>query len=144
MSDPFSIASGAVGIISLGIQLCKHITEYAEGWRGYDEDIESIGLKAESLKGPLKQLRDFVEDTRVTDPETANDIADKVLELERSLKRLENRLTQAKPIISNSLRERLKNKLKKAAYPVRVQNALREIKGDLDSIQGTINFALTM
>ena len=63
MSDPFSIASGAVGIISLGIQLCKQITDYAEAWRSYDEDIEIIGLKAESLKGPLKQLRDFVEDT---------------------------------------------------------------------------------
>lgn len=144
MSDPFSIASGAVGVISLGIQLCKHITEYAEGWRGYDEDIESIGLKAESLKGPLKQLRDLVEDTRLTDSETANNISNKVLELERCLKRLENRLAQAKPVISDSLKERLRNKLKKVAYPVRAQNALRDIKADLESIQATIQFALTM
>lgn len=144
MSDPFSIASGAVGIISLGIQLCKQITDYAEAWRDYDEDIESIGVKTESLKGPLRQLRDFVEDTRVTDFDTANDIADKASRLERHLKRLENRLAQAKPVISDSLKEKLRNKLKKVACPVRARDALRDIKSDLHSVQSTIQLTLTM
>jgi chromosome segregation ATPase len=144
MSDPFSIASGAVGIISLGIQLCKQITEYAEAFRDYDADIESIGLKAESLKGPLKQLRDFVEDTQVTESETASDIAEKASQLERHLKRLENRLAKAKPVISDSLKEKLRNKWKNVAYPVRARDALRDIKDDLDSVQSTIQLALTM
>lgn len=69
MSDPFSVAAGAVGVISLGIQLCKEISSYTEAWQGYDGDIQSIGLTAESLKIPLKRLRDLVEDTRLTDPE---------------------------------------------------------------------------
>lgn len=144
MTDPFSIASGAVGIISLGIQLCKKITDYAEAWRGYDEDIESIGLKAESLKGPLKQLRDFVEDTQVTDSSTANDLDEKASQLEWHLKRLEKRLSQAKPVISDSLKGKLRNKLKKVAYPVHVQDALKAIENDLDSVQATIQLALAM
>jgi chromosome segregation ATPase len=144
MSDPFSIASGAVGIISLGIQLCKQITEYVEAFRDYDAEIESIGLKAESLKGPLKQLRDFIEDTQVTNSETANDIAEKASQLERHLKRLENRLAKAKPVISDSLKEKLRNKWKNVAYPVRARDALRDIKDDLDSVQSTIQLALTM
>ncbi|KAJ5319582.1 uncharacterized protein N7506_012286 [Penicillium brevicompactum] len=144
MGDPFSIASGTVGIISLGIQLCKEITTYVDSWRGYDADLESIGWKAESLKEPLKQLRDFVEDTQVTDPNTANDITDKASELKRHLTRLEKRLTEAKPVISSSLTDKFRNKLKKAAYPVRARDALRDIKDDLESVQSIIEFALTI
>ncbi|KAJ5323155.1 hypothetical protein N7452_011444 [Penicillium brevicompactum] len=144
MADPFSIASGTVGIISLGIQLCKEITTYVDSWRGYDADLESIGWKAESLKEPLKQLRDFVEDSRVTDTNTANDITDKASELERHLRRLEKRLTQAKPVISRSLTDKFRNKLKKAAYPVRARDALRDIKDDLDSIKSIIEFSLAI
>jgi hypothetical protein len=98
MSDPFSVAAGAVGVISLGIQLCKEISSYTEAWQGYDIDIESIGLKAESLKTPLKRLRDLVEDTRLTDPEIANDINEKALGLEHQVKRLEKKLNQIKPV----------------------------------------------
>ncbi|KAJ5611871.1 hypothetical protein N7528_008976 [Penicillium herquei] len=144
MSDPFSLASGAVGIISLGIQLCNQITDYAEAWRSYDEDIEGIGLKAESLKGPLRQLRSFVEDIRVTDSDTANDLVDKASELERRLKSLENRLAQAKPVISDSLKEKVRNRLKKFSYPLQARDALRNIKSDLDSVQSTIQLALTI
>lgn len=144
MADPFSITTGTVGIISLGIQLCKEITTYVDSWQGYDADLESIGWKAESLKIPLKQLRDFIEDTRVTDPNTAKDITEKVSELERHLRRLEKRLTQAKPMISASATDKVKNTLKKAAYPIRARDALRELKDDLDSVQSTIEFALTM
>ncbi|KAJ5353483.1 hypothetical protein N7541_006047 [Penicillium brevicompactum] len=144
MADPFSITTGTVGIISLGIQLCKEITTYVDSWRGYDADLESIRWKAESLKEPLKQLRDFVEDTKVTDPNTANDITDKASELKRHLTRLEKRLTQAKPVISDSRTDKFRNKLKKAAYPVRARDALRDIKDDLESVQSIIEFALTI
>ena len=97
MSDPFSVAAGAVGVISLGIQLCKEISSYRDAWQDYDADIKSIGLKAESLKAPLKRLRDLVEDTRLTDPEIANDINEKALGLERQVKRLEKSLTRSSP-----------------------------------------------
>ncbi|KAJ5087625.1 hypothetical protein N7456_011241 [Penicillium angulare] len=144
MSDPFSIASGAVGIISLGIQFCKEITKYTEAWRGYDWDIESINLKAKSLETPLKRLREFVEDTRLTDAETANDIVEKTLELDRHLKRLKDRLLSVQPIISESLADQVRNKLRRAAYPLRAQDALRDIETDLDRVQSTIELALTM
>lgn len=144
MADPFSIASGTVGIISLGIQLCKEITTYVDSWRGYDADLENIGRKAESLKVPLEQLHDFVQHTRLTDSYTANDISGKASELERHLGRLKERLIQAKPVISSSLTDKFRNKLKKAAYPVRARDTLRDIKDDLESVQSIINFALTM
>lgn len=144
MADPFSIASGAVGIISGGIQLCKEITKYTEAWRGYDGDIESINLKAKSLEIPLKRLREFVEDTQLTDAEAANDISEKASELDRHLKRLKERLVLVQPTISESRADQVRNKIRRAAYPLRAQDALRDIKTDLDGIQSTIELALTM
>lgn len=144
MSDPFSVAAGAVGVISLGIQLCKEISSYTEAWKGYDVDIESIGLKAESLKTPLKRLRDLVEDTRLTDPEIANDINEKALGLEHQVKRLEKKLNQIKPVFSDKPTDKFRNKLKKAAYPVISRDALRDIHSNLDSMQSTIQMTLAM
>ena len=47
------------------------------GFAGYEEDIQRFRLKAESLKTPLKRLRDLVEDTRLSDPKIANNIHEK-------------------------------------------------------------------
>lgn len=144
MSDPFSVAAGAVGVISLGIQLCKEISSYTEAWQGYDGDIQSIGFKAQSLKTPLKRLRDLVEDTRLTDSEIADDINEKALGLDTQVQRLEKKLNLIKPIFSDRPTDKFRNKLKKAAYPVVTRDALREIKSDLDSMQSTIQITLAM
>ncbi|KAJ5369911.1 uncharacterized protein N7496_006003 [Penicillium cataractarum] len=144
MSDPFSVAAGAVGVISLGIQLCKEISSYTEAWQGYDGDIQSIGAKAESLKTPLKRLRDLVEDTRLTDTEITNDINEKALGLEHQVQRLEKKLNLIKPVFSDKTSDKFRNKLKKVAYPVVTRDALRDIKSDLDSMQSTIQMTLAI
>jgi hypothetical protein len=115
MSGPFSVAAGAVGVISLGIQPCKEISSYAEAWQEYNGDIQSIGLKAESLKAPLKRLRDLVEETRLTDPEMANDINEKALGLDSQVKRLEKQLKLIKTVFSDKTTGKFRNKLKKVA-----------------------------
>ncbi|KAJ5880413.1 uncharacterized protein N7473_011466 [Penicillium subrubescens] len=144
MSDPFSVAAGAVGVISLGIQLCKEISCCTKAWQGYDEDIQSIGLKAESLKIPLKRLRDLVEDTRLTDPEIATDINEKAMGLDSQVKRLEKKLKLIKPVFSDKPTDKFRNKLKKVAYPVVTQDCLQDIRGNLDSMQSTIQMTLAI
>ncbi|KAF3387518.1 hypothetical protein F1880_001511 [Penicillium rolfsii] len=144
MSDPFSVAAGAVGVVPLGIQLCKEISSYTEVWRGYDGDLQSIGLKAESLKTPLKRLRDLVEDTRLTDPEIATDINEKTLGLNFQIKRLENKVVLIKPVLSDKTSDKFRNKLKKVAYPAFARDCLRDIRSDLDSMQSTIQMTLAM
>lgn len=39
MSDPLSVAGSAVGIISLGIQVCNGLLVYADAIRGRSQDL---------------------------------------------------------------------------------------------------------
>ncbi|KAF5721691.1 hypothetical protein FMUND_3496 [Fusarium mundagurra] len=40
MSDPLSVAGSAVGIISLGIQVCQGMISYLQSFKGQDQDIQ--------------------------------------------------------------------------------------------------------
>lgn len=100
-------------MIFLGNQLCKEIANYADNLQCYDKDIQSIRLKAESLKTPLKRLRDLIEDSRLSDPEIANDIHEKVLGLELQVKRPEKKPDTISPAFSGKTADRFHNKLKR-------------------------------
>ncbi|CAL5868713.1 uncharacterized protein PFLUO_LOCUS2940 [Penicillium psychrofluorescens] len=144
MADPFSVAGGAVGIISLGIQLSKEIASYTAAWRDYDEDIQILGIKAEELQTPFKRLRELVEDTRLTDPESASDLNEKASSLQRQIEKVKKNLDQYKPVFPDRSIGKLRNKLKKAAYPITTRDALRDMKSDMDGMQSTIQTALAL
>ncbi|KAL4892938.1 hypothetical protein BDV59DRAFT_202298 [Aspergillus ambiguus] len=133
MSDPFSVAGGAAGIISLGIQLCKEITSYAAAWQDYDEHIQAVGMKAEELQSHLKRLRQIVEDTQLTDPGIARDLSENACNLQRLIAKIKKTLDQYKPVLRDGSIGKLRNKLKRATYPITGRDALRDIDGDIDA-----------
>ncbi|KAE8135975.1 hypothetical protein BDV38DRAFT_284450 [Aspergillus pseudotamarii] len=144
MSDPFSIAGGAVGIISLGIQLCKEIISYAAAWRGHDDDIQAVGMKAEELQTALKALHEIVEGVRLTDPAVARDLNQKAISLQCQIEKVKRHIDQYRPALPDSSISKFRNKLKKAAYPITARDALCSMKADMDSMQSTIQTVLAI
>ncbi|KAJ5793745.1 hypothetical protein N7457_000344, partial [Penicillium paradoxum] len=127
MSDPLSTA---VGIISLGLQVCGEIVSFCQAWQGFSEDIQSIVEKADGLRVPLKTLRDMIEDSYTTDPTLAKDLEQKAMCIERAIRRLK----AATDRYTSSDRNTLGFQLRKAAYPFR-KDGLRDMASDLDSVQ---------
>ncbi|KAJ5263311.1 hypothetical protein N7478_010916 [Penicillium angulare] len=123
MSDPFSVASGAVGVISLGLQ--------------------NLATKAEQLRAPLKDLRELIEETRDSSPETANDSKEKTNILQSYVDRLKEAVERVKPAASQSIRGKARAGLKKAVYPFE-KDTLFEIGACLDGMQFTIQTTLMM
>lgn len=143
MSDPLSVAGTAVGIISLGLQVCKEIVSYCEAWRGYDEDIQRIATGASELRLPLQQLRYLIEDPSLDDPEILKDLAGKAFRLEETVVRLRNTIDRLKPILSDSVPDKIRAQVKKASYPFQ-KNALRDVASDLERIQSVLQTTLSM
>lgn len=56
MGDPISAAGTAVGIISLGIQVCQSLISYYDRWKSFDDDIAQIQGKLDGLKETLENL----------------------------------------------------------------------------------------
>jgi DNA-binding transcriptional MerR regulator len=142
MSDPLSIAGSAVGIISLGLQVCGEIVSYCQSWRGFDEDIQRITEKADALRMPLKQLRELIEDTQRTNPADASDLEEKTQSLQQAIMRLKaarDRYSSTNSVSPNGFRYQVK----KAKYPFK-KDGLREMCSDLDSIQLVLQTTLQM
>ncbi|KAE8420011.1 hypothetical protein BDV36DRAFT_293662 [Aspergillus pseudocaelatus] len=144
MSDPLSVAGGAVGIISLGIQLCKEIISYTAAWRSHDEDIQAVGMKAEELQTVLKALREFVADIRLTDPAVARDLNQKAIGLHCQIEKVKRHIDQYRPALRDSSISKFRHKLKKAAYPIVAPDSLCAMKADMDSMQTTIQTVLAI
>lgn len=143
MADPFSTASGAIGVISLGLQITQQLITYCQAYRSYDEDAQKMENKAESLRRPLRALREIIEDAQVSDPELAVDLSEKALGLQRMVDRLKEAVDRYLPVMPERFPGRIKGQLKKVVYPFR-KDGLKEMLQDLDGIQNALQTTLSM
>tara|TARA_R110002003_G_scaffold106_18_gene8866 strand:+ start:5083 stop:5286 length:204 start_codon:yes stop_codon:yes gene_type:complete len=56
MADLVSVAGTAIGVTSLGIQLCQAIIKYYSRFRSFDDDISGVVKRAEVLGCTLETL----------------------------------------------------------------------------------------
>ncbi|KAJ5731471.1 uncharacterized protein N7483_005979 [Penicillium malachiteum] len=92
MSDPFSVAGSAVGVISLALSICGKIVDYGRAYRGYDEDIHNITAKAKSLNETLEALEEAIKFTQATQPKATTDLSTKVIGIKETIARLKSML----------------------------------------------------
>ena len=55
MAD-FGAAAGAVGVISLGIQVCQGLVSYCNAWKSHDKDIGDASERLVGLRYILETL----------------------------------------------------------------------------------------
>jgi hypothetical protein len=84
-------------VISLGLVVCGEIVAYGRAYRDYGEDIRNMTTKAEALCLPLKALREMIEETRITQPETCADLSEKAMSINASIARLQEILKRYGP-----------------------------------------------
>lgn len=56
MGDPLSTVASAVGIVSLGLQVCQGIVQYYSHWKDYTVDIASTYELVGQLRGIFEAL----------------------------------------------------------------------------------------
>ncbi len=66
MTDPFSVASGAVGIISLGLSVTKALYDFIQNLANAREEIDALTSNVTDLQSLLERLSDIFssEDAR--------------------------------------------------------------------------------
>jgi hypothetical protein len=60
MTDPFSVAGSAVGVVSLGLTVCKELISYVGHVKDRDVEVELISDRMEKLAEYLEQLQAIV------------------------------------------------------------------------------------
>ncbi|KAJ5520298.1 hypothetical protein N7463_000751 [Penicillium fimorum] len=135
------LAGAAVGIISLGLQVCQGIVSYSQAWRGYDEKIQNTRNKAESIRILLKTLRETIEELQQTRPEVAADLEEKAMRMRSSIDKLRKIIDRFKPARSEVFLDKVRTQLKKSVYYFQKDN-LQDMQNHLDQIQNVLQTSL--
>jgi hypothetical protein len=71
MGDPFSVAGSAVGVISLGLQVCQGLASYINKYKSADKEMRDFKCRIEGLESILQGLRDILTGAGRIDPPLA-------------------------------------------------------------------------
>jgi hypothetical protein len=134
------VAGSAVGIASLGIQVCQGLLTYYDAWKAYDHDIASTYNVITDLRDTLTILETMLqqegETERVRRVETCvNNCKDALLELDKKRKSLQK---YSQP---EGLRQRMRAGLQRSWYPFR-KDTLDALEATVTDVQERLKLAL--
>ena len=127
------VAGSAVGIASLGIQVCQGLLSYYDAWRGYDSDVSSAYDSIDDLSRTLASLKASLNSDEL-DEEKKSRVKRCLHLCEESLAKLSQKFQKLRKYGQQSgFREKAWTELQRAWYPFRASTLakLREIVADV-------------
>ena len=96
MSEAFGVASSAVGVISLGIQIAQGILWYYGAWQGQDDDVLRICASLGNLKGTLDVLLKAINPPAAFSKDVKENVEKSIDAFNRTLQKLRAELDKVK------------------------------------------------
>ncbi|KAI8654621.1 hypothetical protein NCS57_01208700 [Fusarium keratoplasticum] len=142
MSDPLSVAGTAVGITSLGIQVCQGLVWYLRSVQGKRAEIAQDLGEIQTLISIFYALNDIlpkINQTRCTEATTIRrcleDSEEKLLELQQLLVKLRG------PYESTANRDKMREAGRTLVYPFRA-DTLKSLRQSLRELLNNLNLAI--
>ncbi|KAF5491863.1 Ankyrin repeat and KH domain-containing protein 1 [Colletotrichum siamense] len=145
MSDPFSIASGVVGIVSLGLEVVKGLHEYCSTLKDQSADIARVHdslLRLHDLLGNLRKQLD-ARRFRSDDVIILACIEGRILQCKECIEELKKVADKFNQSHNNGFRAALKAKVRRATYPFQ-RSTLQKLEGNVDSIFQQVFFSMQL
>ncbi|RSL80788.1 hypothetical protein CEP52_017324 [Fusarium oligoseptatum] len=144
MSDPFSIASGSAGLVSLGLTLCKGLAEYISAIKGHGEDVRHVEQKLNNLQMVLGIIETTLKG--LTSSQGSNPPIDAIKVIETVLGQSKDGMARLRGYLEECSGDGSSNLLtarKKAVFYFR-RGTLKELEGMLDGILDLFGPSLTL
>ena len=139
MIDPFTLATGVVGILGLAIQVAQITSTYVDGVRYAPEYIENFRRELDSLTKVLEKLDSFLKNERAKGP-----AFDELAVLCTTRHACEAKLTDCLTKLKTSTEGgRVAQALHRVKWPLDA-DATRAIVADLGRYTATFHFALNI
>jgi hypothetical protein len=134
------VAGTAVGIASLGIQVCQGLLSYYDSWKSYGSDISSTYDAITDLSKTLILLRTTLQ--QQVDEERAGRVRTCMEDCEDALLALEEkRCSLQKYGQPEGLRQKMRSGLQRSWYPFR-KEVLEALEATVSGVQGRLKLAL--
>lgn len=142
-------AGSAVGIASLGIQICQGLISYYHDWRSYHDDIFAAYDKVSNLERTFALLKEILGQDSL-DGEQKSQVRDSLLSCKDSIYGLEKRCAKLKAFGQPSnLREKAAAVTKRTLYPfkastlAKVSEAVNDVLDQLALAVQTLHLGLS-
>jgi hypothetical protein len=134
------VAGTAVGIASLGIQVCQGLLSYYNAWKSYDSDISSTYNAISDLSKTLILLKTTLQ--QQTDEERVGRVRTCVKDCEDAILELEKRRNSLQKYGQlEGLRQKMRSGLQRTWYPFR-KETLEALKASVTDVQERLKLAL--
>ena len=147
--DPFSMTSGAAGIISLGITACQGLIDYYNNWKDYDEGIKQMLESIESLTKTFALLQKALDNQQLDDATKAQacySIAlcrHGVVVLKKKLAKIKRDDSQSQgATIALAARGRIRRFYDRARYPFKL-GTLDKLRDNISDLRANLQLAVT-
>jgi hypothetical protein len=142
MADPVSIIGTAVGVTSLGVQVCQAVIQYYSQFRSFDDEITAIVTRAEVLAGTLEALESVRAQIGIHGDRVSDQLQCAIATCASSLAALNAMVRKCGetklPVSTEDKRRLLKKRL---LWPFR-QETLTNLRTALDELQANVQLAM--
>ena len=142
MTDPISIAGGALGAISLSIQVCQGLVSYYDSWKSYEETLFHNDIRLAELEISLEMLKNSL-----TKLDPANDVATQhvnktIMSCRDGMEELKKVLDKCRLVqVPKGFTKQPKDHGRKAVFPFK-KDTLNTLKLTVTELQGNVDSAM--
>lgn len=141
----FGIASGAIGVVSLGLEIVKELLNYYGAWKDRDKDVSSMCNSADHLSRTLEILSSKIEPPAAFDPIVKTNVEENIKTVNDAIQKLKHELEriQATTALStkSGIRSTMRRHMYRALYPFK-EETLRKIGSMLSDVRSNLNLVL--
>ena len=138
MAEAFGVAGSAVGVISLGIQVCQGLLAYYDSWKGCHQDIENTSKSIASLTETLQLVSRVVKNKKGRGDPVEQQISSIVVRCLTGIEALSKELERfEKYPESADIRSKIKSHLRRLYYPfkestlAKLRDSVQDVRDDL-------------
>lgn len=142
MSDPLSLMGSAVGIVSLGIQVCQGLVSYTRSVKGRNKDIENGLKEVQSLTSLFNSINSIIPNIDQALIDTA--------EIRECLEAVEAKLQEFKQLLiklrglpqQGHIRSKAKEVVRSLVFPIH-EGGLSSLRQSVQYLLDNLNLAVT-
>ncbi|SCO87596.1 uncharacterized protein FRV6_11723 [Fusarium oxysporum] len=145
MSDPFSVAGSAVGVISLGLQVAQGLFDYYAAFQGQKSDVAHTTKKLSRLLELLENSRKLLElrQSRADDHEILANMESCMKDCQELIRDLQAELDKFNQVPHQGIVAGLRAAGRRIAYPFR-QSTLQKLDEDVDDFISCLSLAMQL
>lgn len=134
------LAGTAVGVISLGIQVCQGLVEYYGSWRDAPKDVARMCQSIRSLEEMLNVVNTIVKDNRFAS-QAESGIQSGIDSCATSIVELQSQLIKVQEINGPGTWSKVHGQGRRLLYPFR-ESTLLKLNGIVAEMRENLSFAL--